>query len=118
MLVVEKGHIYEVDNIDLEDGGERTQTITFVRRIPEAKAHEGTLMQELLRVLINRIHFLNEQVPHESNVRVVRNLRECLVLMEARAAQRKIEALVYPEQEPACQTCGHIFCHCGPEEDK
>lgn len=114
MRVLAEGHVYEVQNID----GDGSQTIHFVRRIPKGQAfqHEGILMQELIRVLIDRTNFLNAQVPCHENVTILNNLRESLILLESRAARRKLERATYPERIEFCEFCGHVFCDC-PENE-
>lgn len=105
MKVIVPGHKYSIQNQD----GSGEQTITFVRRIPESEAHEGTLCQELLRVLIDRVHYLDRQVPHVVNVKIRENLRECLVLFEQRAAQRKMEKMVEIEYQEVNPEDGHLL---------
>jgi hypothetical protein len=107
MRVIVPGHVYTVQNVD----GPGEQTIKFVKRLPKNEPNEaGILMQELLRVLIDRVNFLNEQVPCHENITILENLRESFVLLESRASRRKIEHMLYPERTEPCVKCGHLLC--------
>jgi hypothetical protein len=104
--VIAPGHKYALRNMD----GDGEQILTFVRRIPAGEAHKGVLLQEVMRVLIDRIFFLYQQVPCEEDTRIIEHLRECIVLLETRASRRSIEHILYPEREPVCGHCGHMLC--------
>lgn len=113
MRVVEPGHIYEVANAD----GDDEQRIVFVRRrdsdaerLPDDQGHEGILSQELLRVLINRTLYLNDEDPCTEDVEIVHKLRDCLKAYESRAARRSIEKLSMPERTDGCDICHHLLC--------
>lgn len=97
MRVVEPGHIYELAHLD----GEGTSTLTFVSRAPLHEPHEGVVNQEVLRALIDRVHFLNEEVPWEGNAEIIKHLRMALALHEARAFLRHVEkGHIHPETLP------------------
>lgn len=106
MRIIAPGHKYALKNMD--GGGE--QVLTFVRRIPKEDAHRGVLLQEVIRVLIDRVFFLYGQVPCDEDTQILTKLRECLVLLETRASRRSIEHILYPECEPTCEQCGHMLC--------
>ena len=112
MQIIDPGHVYRLYNAD----GEGTQTIRFVRRRGddgeriETKS-EGILSQELLRVLINRTLYLNDEDPCIEDVEIVHKLRDCLKLYESRAARRTIEKLSMPEKTDACPICHHLLCN-------
>lgn len=112
MRIVEPGHIYEVENVD----GDGRQRIVFVRRrghdgqLLYAGRHEGILCQELLRVLIDRVRYLNDEDPCVEDVQIIGQLRDALRLFEARAARRTIEKLPMPELADACPICHHLLC--------
>lgn len=119
MKVIDPGHLYEVASLD----GDAPQLIRFVKRIGEkfpgnvGPGYPGTTSQELLRILIDRAHYVDNQVPHYSNVLGRSHARSYLWLLEERAALRagdftrmqraSIDAI---ERYPTCPTCGHIFC--------
>lgn len=119
MRILDTGHVYEVHNVD----GPGTQLITFVRRrgddaqlLPERDRHAGILCQELLRVLVDRVRFLNDEDPCVEDTEIIHHLRDSLRLFESRAARRTIEKLPMPELADACPICHHILCaHRHPE---
>jgi hypothetical protein len=77
-------------------------------------SHPGTNIQEVLRVLIDRLKYLNNQIPDNHNSLALSDLREALWFLEHRAAERHGRFLkVWPweiELEPTCRKCGHIGC--------
>lgn len=115
MKTLDPGHRYLVDSYD----GGKPFEITFMKR--EGKGypgnvghHSGTNCQELLRVLIDRIMYLNRQIAHKNNVASLRKLREVLWLFEDRAAERHGVGFDYYPAEidtvPHCIVCGHVVC--------
>jgi hypothetical protein len=98
--------MYALANMD----GSGEQMLTFVRRIPKEEAHKGVLLQEVIRVLIDRVLFLYAQVPCDEDTKIIESLRECLTLLEVRASRRSIEHVLYPERESTCEQCGHMLC--------
>ncbi len=116
MRVIDPGHTYELDNLD----GPGKTILSFVKREGEGFPgnvghHEGTNMQEVIRALINRVKYLQDQIPSHANVTVLFHLRQCLWELELRAAQRhsrelKLVADVMIEHQAVCAQCGHIGC--------
>lgn len=109
----ERGHVYEVENVD----GGGTQEIVFVRRrdavgepLPLHQRRAGILSQELLRVLVARTLYLYAEAPCDEDTEIITLLRRCLALYESRASRRTIERLSKPENAAPCSTCGHILC--------
>lgn len=130
MRVLDPGHKYALSQLD----GTGEELLTFVKRegdkFPGNVGHyTGTNLQEVLRACIDRIGYVDNQVPHNSNKIVARHLRNCIRLLEERAARRHgrlpdwrlYEGDNYPvtndqiEYLPTCSHCGHIGC---PEEKK
>ncbi len=122
MRVIDPGHAYAVD-IYNPDG---TPSITFdidvfVKKIGPnfpgnmGKPLYGTNCQERLRVIIDRVKYLNEQDPCDENEIIISYLRQVLILFEIRAARLKGKKLpfnlVAVENIEPCKTCGHIFDH-------
>lgn len=98
MKVLIPGHKYTVTNYCAERAIVATpseQTVYFVldaKYNPDAKlSASGTNCQELLRVLIDRVRFLNGQRRWDGNQRIIEHLRMALALFEARALERKAE---------------------------
>lgn len=128
---IDPGHKYKLDSID----GELDQVLTFVKRegagYPgNVGSYPGTLLQCVIRVMIARLKYLDNQIHHESNEENIRELREMLLRLEERAAERHeldFELFVVVgmhsgewgvgyeaiEKIPYCQKCGHIVCKHG-----
>lgn len=87
MNVIEPGHVYDLETFS---GGEFVR-LTFLNRGPAKNDHNGTLNQEVLRALIDRVIYLNMEESWPLNKEIVYHLRMALVLHEARALIRKVE---------------------------
>jgi hypothetical protein len=117
MEVIDAGHDYLLAHLD----GDSSQRLTFVKREGEsypgnAGHHEGTNMQEVLRVLIDRALYVDGQISCSETKAVVANLRSALLLLELRAARRHGRLLDLHGEErieilPTCKSCGHIGCY-------
>ncbi len=130
--VLDKGHRYELLSLDDDEQignftGRFYQTLTFVKRCdlqnPERfpgneNAYPGTTVQSVVRALLERLRYLQNQIWSLENVFVIFCLRCVLWLMEFRAARRHghtyWKSLTFAETEPLCQKCGHTIC----EHDK
>lgn len=126
MKVIDPGHIYELDWLDVEPGlsseaveGIGCNILTFVKRegpkYPGNVGHyPGTQMQEVLRALIDRVKYVNKQIPTQENDFVLQNLRNAMWWLERRAAWRHNRPFIVPltdiEWQPTCSKCGHIGC--------
>ena len=117
--VIDPGHIYEMSIID--SNPIFFQSITFVKRdnppekYPGNEGHyPGVIIQEVLRVLIDRVKYLDNQVPAPENYDILIHLREAFWDLERRAHRRHGSAIrvlsKHIEEYEPCQTCGHIFC--------
>ena len=117
MRIVEYGHTYLLDPYD---GGDPV-VLTFVKRNtpPEkypgnSNSHPGTITQEVLRALLERTRYVNNQIPHPNNLEVIGYLRESLFLLEERANSlhgRHLEHnLDILETMNSCKKCGHVQC--------
>lgn len=127
MQVVDPGHCYVpnyYDNIG-DDGEELAEPppIQFMKRIGdkfpgnEGEPVPGTNCQEVLRILIDRVKYMDEQVPCNENTVILSQLRGVIQLFEWRAARRHgVECAIVPEEiehVPTCPECGHLFgCDC------
>jgi hypothetical protein len=124
--VVDPGHIYWLSCLD--GGGDKLEMpLVFVKRegpnYPGNKSHyPGTTTQEVIRALIDRAKYVNNQQPHNANLQVIRLLRWALVELEKRAAgkhNRVVPDEVYTleiENLPTCKICFHLeIWHKGDE---
>lgn len=106
MKVLDPGHDYLLDSLD----GEYNQSVIFVKRFRGIGNHPGTTNQELLRVLIDRVKFLDDEKPWALNEEIINHLRMALVLHEARALIRKTEKNeIMPENLNVDEGDGHFL---------
>ena len=104
MKVLDVGHVYELRHLD----GRGRSILCFVNREP-GREHEGTLNQEVLRALIDRVQYLDSQTPWDGNAKIVQHLRMALALHEARAIERKAQLLKIEPECIACSDDGHYL---------
>lgn len=102
--VLEKGHIYELPNLD----GNGIQKIEFVNR-EDGTEHEGIQSQQLLAVLIDRTRHCDDCLRWEGNDQIIHHLRMALVLHEARALLRKTEKGQLKPEEINVGEDGHFI---------
>lgn len=135
MKVIDPGHVYALAFLDgaitspemPKLGVLLSNTLTFVKREGDGYPgnvghHPGTNLQEVLRALIERVKYLERQVPHPNNPIIIFALRHSLWLLEQRAAERHGRPFTLPaagvlriedstiEDAPTCRLCGHIGC--------
>lgn len=118
MIVEDPGHSYVLEAIDNKPFA--NQKLDFIKRVGpnypgNTNAHDGILTQEVLRVLIDRCKYMNNQGPCAETDLIITNLRNALFLFEVRAARCRGAVIDYTridviEDIPSCTTCGHISC--------
>lgn len=116
MKILDAGHQYSLDCLD----GNIEQIITFVKRNGDNfpfnyDSNSGTNCQEVLRALIDRTEYLQNQKPCAETEAIIGNLRTALLLFELRAASNHDRKLkLYSTQDlmsgTVCKKCGHIGC--------
>jgi hypothetical protein len=116
MHVIDPGHEYLLNAID----GGHPQILSFVKRegtnYPgNIGTHAGLLTQEVLRVLIDRCKYMNNQGSCAETAVIISSLQTALLAFEVRAARCRgtsieLAGLDGIEQEPTCPKCGHIQC--------
>lgn len=79
------GHTYRISNLD----GAGTQVIQFVARPPHHEPEPGILIQDLIRICIDRVEVLNRESAAPENEHVLTALRAALLWQELRALRRK-----------------------------
>lgn len=113
--VKDPGHVYELPNLD----GDGVQILRFVKRCGSkypgnADAHPGTTLQAVMRCLIERLQYLQVQVPCRENEAIIIRLIDSLWLLENRAATRHGYDFDYRPEDmlemPMCGHCGHVVC--------
>lgn len=126
MKELDPGHWYKLDQLDQPECALKQfpdVELRFVKREGEGypgniDSHPGTTTQEVLRALIKRARYVNGQIPDERNLKVISLLRETIILLEDRAAERAgINVWVGPvrvpvDDWPTCPTCGHLTAWC------
>lgn len=118
--VLDSGHLYEPMSID----GDYEQDIQFVKRIDRedptvypgntGTPHPGTTLQCVIRILADRVRYLQGQKPCVENLVLLHHLQESLWLLEKRAARRHgmkyNESPEFAMRAPVCSVCGHTIC--------
>lgn len=94
MKVLNPGHLYAL--ADSEKGEAPSQTLQFVEKVPARETNtvlkikkRGTTNEEVLRVLIDRMNFLQDKMPCEANEEVIKLLTQCSDLLYKRTLNRQ-----------------------------
>lgn len=112
MQILDPGHAYLLTPFDGEPG----VILRFMKREGEGYPgnvghYSGTNLQEVIRACIDRLKYLDTQIPHWRNKRCIIELREVLENLEFRAAERHGRVL---HLSPAKNVEDEIFCYrCG-----
>lgn len=88
MMVVDVGHKYLLKNNKADTCTELT---FFKDACINDNGYAGTTNQEVVRALIDRIKFLDSQVPHKVNSEILYHLRKVIVLHEQRHMDRLLD---------------------------
>jgi hypothetical protein len=106
MKIIDPGHRYKLrDNKSLS---ESTELVFFKDSDINGSGYPGTTNQEVIRALIDRVQFLNSQLPHRFNSEIIDCLRRALALHEMRHIERLVERGFSVEAIPA-QKSGHFI---------
>ena len=99
MKPVVEGHVYLLDHQE----GPNHETISFLRKEIDPtdpdkkrliKKGDGTSNEEVLRMLIDRLRYLNARVPCRENSLAITKMEEALMWLQKRTTdrlQRKVE---------------------------
>jgi hypothetical protein len=132
MRVIDPGHTYALDEIagDVDDPSRPgSRWLSFVKRVGDAypgnapPARHGPTTQEVIRALIDRTKYVDDQRESAHNESAIRALRTALYHLELRAAEERgdrdrfeaaIEAHLarfgFIEHMETCASCGHVAC--------
>jgi hypothetical protein len=115
MKVIDPGHKYELRTLD---GEEPTRLKFVMRNNPPDKypgnkdSYPGTTTQEVIRALIDRTKYVQNQQQFAENEAVLYHLRLALYQLEVRAARThgrflnvRLECI---ENYVTCSICGHV----------
>lgn len=114
--VLDPGHEYLLNSLD----GEQENRLVFVKREGEKYpgnigSHPGTTMQEVLRALIDRATYVNNQIPFEETQRAILYMKLVIYYLEVRASIRHGNIPDFSAKEAVygktCTKCGHIKCN-------
>ncbi len=99
--VIVPGHEYEVSSAD---GKKVAGVISFIQKKPNNKGvleliKNGTSTEEVIKVLIDRVEFLDTKVSGKHNKKIVKLLKEALTELEARTADRVKRGVVGTNQK-------------------
>jgi len=100
MKTLTEGHKYIMDNF-MKDDHTAPQVIQFIEKAPVPAEDgggltticNGTTNEEVLRVLIDRMQYLQGKFPCRENAIVITNLEESLMWLEKRTADRKLRGV-------------------------
>lgn len=122
MKIIDPGHTYDLRCLDVMEPS-LPVILRFVKREGPGYpgnigSHDGTTTQEVLRALIDRTKYVDNQIPDDRNDLVLFHLRCAIYQLETRAAERHDRVLPLfdirdIENQPTCDKCGHIGCDGG-----
>lgn len=114
--IVDTGHAYRLPSFD----GQALQTLIFMKREGDGYSgnvghYPGTNLQSVLRACLDRVIYLQGQIPHENNIAIVCHIKHCLRELEQRAAERhgyNVNAITLDLASfgAMCVVCGHVVC--------
>jgi len=90
-MVLDEGHSYELKPF-VEQGceSEQPQILNFMKRVAGKVVFGGTTNEEVFKMLINRMQYLQTKLPCRENAIVITKLEESLMWLESRT-QKRIE---------------------------
>jgi len=96
MKITTTGHKYELSSFE----GGPAQSLQFIEKVPTAPdskdlvtVHDGTTNEEVLKVLIDRLQYLNGKFPCRENAIVITKLEESLMWLNKRTADRSARSV-------------------------
>lgn len=116
MRIFNPGHTYICHTLD----GDYNHIVQFVKREGEkypgnVGSNAGTNLQELFRVCIDRLEYLQKQEECSENSIIIHDLKTAIWLLEMRAARRHKRVLQTGDfssfhNRTFCPKCGHVGC--------
>jgi len=92
MKVLKKGHCYQLANVENPFSDEE-QTLQFIEKEADEQGNlvlvsNGTSNEEVLKVLIDRMQYLNSKLASRENSLVITKLEEALLWLQKRTNDR------------------------------
>lgn len=105
MKVLRPGHCYSLRNLKSD-----TRTILSFYRDPEIheQGWNGPSTQEVLRACIDRVRYLDREMPWSGNADIIKHLQAAIAGFEARAIIRKTEKGILDIETIPVMSDGHI----------
>lgn len=95
MKILTEGYKYQLENMENPNKGQIIQFIEKREVVSEQNPkgtlyteNDGTTNEEVLKMLINRMYFLQNSFPCKENAIVITNLEESLMWLDKRTADR------------------------------
>ena len=117
MKVIDPGHHYRLNILDERAGAAPVRYLTFVKRQGSNypgndTSYPGTIIQDVVRCCIDRLKYVDNQIPHWANDVAIRLLRTVIWVLEVRAAERHGKGFLGSkgniEDEPVSSENGHL----------
>ena len=101
MTVLTPGHKYLLSNIKLDNKDVNCNILKFYHEKGKTQEERvGTSNQEVIRALIDRVKFMEEELHHSFNQEIIFHLRKALALHEARHLVRMVDKGIEVENMP------------------
>ena len=91
MKIKVEGHVYELENFENKD---TFQTLSFIHKVKDpdtfvlSTVTDGTTNEEVIKVLIDRLGYLNGKMQSSYNEEAILHLKLALEVLEKRTADR------------------------------
>ena len=94
MTTLDLGHSYELENF--EDKTKPGQFLKFIKQTPDTEkgnnvlctVQDGTTNEEVLKVIIDRLHYLQQKFQCRENAIAITHIETALLWLEKRTADR------------------------------
>ncbi len=127
MKIIDPGHHYLLLTLDEPHDIAGKQHLVFVKRCDPIcherypgnyDQHPGTTLQSVIRCLIERVAYLQNQIACPENAVIKFMLKLCLWLLEFRAARRHgqfyMKSIHFAVTAKMCTKCGPTICRHNP----
>lgn len=91
MKELKEGHSYELGSYQIEGVNCETQILHFMKKVNGTMTMVGTTNEEVLKMMIHRIKYLQKKMPCHENNQAVLKLEECLMWLNYRTHKRLVQ---------------------------